>query len=289
MSPEATPSPPPEPAALVEHKISKPTLFISHASSDGEFANAIKQEIEKVFANGVSVYCTSSPGAIGAGSDWLADIEHKLSVAQAVIAVVTPVSIERPWLWFEVGATWSKGRSGVCRIYPLCVAEVNPSDLPSPLDRLQALSLAKATDLMLLFQALIDQFGFGKISSFRASNISGRVPKYANVKVVPVDLGERVFYSGKYTGYTDDELREVIDTQLFLPDAAKFDSSLSLYRGREDLIHNGKLIHFRQVDQRLDLPLGSSKRLLNSVASRYGLFPALESDNVVRYAADDKE
>jgi hypothetical protein len=113
------------------------------------------------------------------------------------------------------------------------------------------------------------------------------VPKYANVKVVPVDLGERVFYSGVYTGYTDDELREVIDTQLFLPDAAKLGSSL--YRGREDLIHNGKLIHFRQVDQRLDLPLGSSKRLLNSVAARYGLFPALETDNVVRYAADDKE
>jgi hypothetical protein len=286
MSPSEAPSPLPQPGTPEEHKISKPTLFISHASSDGEFANAIKQEIEKVFANGVSVYCTSSPGSIGAGSDWLADIEHKLSVAQAVIAIVTPVSIERPWLWFEVGATWSKGRSGLCKIYPLCVAEINPSDLPSPLDRLQALSLARATDLKLLFQALIDQFGFGKISSFRASNISGRVPKYANVKVTPVDLGERVFYSGRYTGYTDDELREVIDTQLLFPDSKRYGKSV--FDGREDLIHNGKLMHFRQVDQKLDLPLGSAKRLLNSVAAGYGLHPALETDNVVRYATNDK-
>ena len=39
---------------MTEHSIKKPTLFISHASSDGEFANAVKQEVEKVFANGVS-------------------------------------------------------------------------------------------------------------------------------------------------------------------------------------------------------------------------------------------
>ena len=101
---------------MTDHQITKPTLFISHASSDAEFANSVKQEVEKVFANGVSVFCTSSPGAIPVGVDWLADIEKKLGVAQAVIAIITPVSIERPWVWFEIGATWSKGRSGDCRI-----------------------------------------------------------------------------------------------------------------------------------------------------------------------------
>lgn len=83
---------------MTEHEIKKPTLFISHAVSDAEFANAVKQEIEKVFANGVNVFCTSSPGTIPVGRDWLSDIEEKLSVAQAIIAIITPVSIERPWL-----------------------------------------------------------------------------------------------------------------------------------------------------------------------------------------------
>lgn len=168
---------------MTDHEIRKPTLFISHAASDAEFANAVKQEIEKVFANGVNVFCTSSPGAIPVGKDWLSDIEEKLGVAQAIIALITPVSIERPWLWFEVGATWSKGRTGECRIYPLCAPEIELSNLPSPLDRLQALSMGKAAGLKLLFEALISQFGFGKISSFRASNITARIPKYRDVKV----------------------------------------------------------------------------------------------------------
>jgi TIR domain len=273
----------------MNHEIAKPKLFISHATTDGEFANAVKSEIEKVFANGVSVFCTSSPGAIPAGNDWLADIEGKLGSAQAVIAIVTPVSIERPWLWFELGATWSSGRSGNCKIYPLCAAEVDLNSLPPPLNRLQALSLGRAADLKMLFEALISQFGFGKISSFKASNITSRIPKYQQVQVKEVDLNDRGLYSGKYSGYSNNELMEIIDTHLFHPDRDKEVKFSTLYRGREELIQQGKLLHFRQIDRSLELPPGTARALVVAVAERYGLVPSLLSDNVVRfqYAKDD--
>ena len=270
----------------MDHTIQKPQLFISHASSDAEFANAVKEEIQKVFANGVSVFSTSSPGAISPGRDWLNDIEAKLASTQAVIAIVTPVSIERPWLWFELGATWAKGRTGDCQIYPLCTAEIDLANLPSPLDRLQALSMGRATDLKILFQSLIQQFGFGAISSFKASNITKRIPKYKDIKVQPADLAERAFYSGKYSGYSDEELMEVIDTNLVRPDHDKRVSYVSLYRGREDLLHNGKLTHFRQVDAKLDLPPGTARRLLVPAAGRYGLVPEYLTDNVVRFTEE---
>jgi hypothetical protein len=273
---------------MTNHEIKKPTLFISHATSDREFAEAVKQEIDKVFANGINVFSTSSPGAISAGNDWLNDIENRLNSAQAIIAIVTPVSIERPWLWFEIGATWLNGRKGDCKIYPLCAQEINLLELPEPLSRLQALSLGKATDLKLLFEALIKQFGFGNIASFRASNISKRIPKYKNVKVKDVDLSDRAFYSGKYTGYSDDELEEIIDTELFyrnnnpLRSWADNDLIIGSY-GREDRIELGKLIHYRQVDKQLELPPGTAKRLLILVAERYNLEPYQQTENVVRF------
>ncbi len=272
---------------MTDHGIQKPTLFISHATSDAEFANAVQQEVEKVFANGVAVFCTSSPGAISVGSDWLSNIEQKLDNAKAVIAIITPTSIERPWLWFEVGATWSRGRTGECRIYPLCAPEIDLSSLPAPLNRLQALSMRRAQDLRLLFEALISQFDFGSISSFRATNISKRIPRYKSVSVTEIDINERVFYSGKYAGYSDDELEEVIDTGLFQPDHEVFSTDLSLSpfgdTGREKLIHYGKLLHYRGVDRELELPPGTAKRLLNRVAKRYSLDPILEKENLVRY------
>jgi len=268
---------------MTDHQIAKPRLFISHATSDGEFADAVKSEIEKVFANGVDVFCTSSPGAIAPGADWLSEIESRLKDAQAVIAIVTPVSIERPWLWFEVGASWGRGRDGEVSIYPLCAPEVDLSSLPAPLDRLQALSMGRAQDLKMLFQALIQQFGFGKISTFRSSNITRRIPKYKDVEITKVDLGERVLYSGRYTGYTVEELCEVIDDGFFRPDKELYDIAGFMDSGPEKWLHNGRLVHYAAVDRQLDLPPGTAKRLLALVATRYGLEPVLQTDNLARF------
>jgi len=207
--------------------------------------------------------------------------QRPLHVPQAVIAIVTPISIERPWLWFEIGATWNKGKNGDCRIYPLCAPEIDLSNLPSPLDRLQALSMGRAQDLKMLFEALIVQFGFGKISSFRATNISKRIPKYKDVEIKQVDLNERALYSGKYTGYNGEELMEVIDDSFFRPEMAKAYSDL--YNDPEQYLHTGKLIHFRDVDKKLELPPGTAKKLLNTVAERYDLEVVMETDNLVRY------
>lgn len=204
-----------------------------------------------------------------------------------MIPIITPVSIERPWLWFEVGATWNNGRAGNCRIYPLCAPEIELENLPSPLDRLQALSMGRAQDLKMLFEALIDQFGFGKISSFRASNITNRIPKYKDVEIKQIDLNERALYSGRFSGYTSEELMKVIDDQFFRPVAYQFGNLI--YSDMEKYLHTGELVHFRQVDKRLDLPAGTAKKLLNTVAERYGLVPVMETDNLVRYQLDDNE
>ena len=272
---------------MQDHQIEKPNLFISHASSDGQFATVLKSEIEKVFADGLNVFCTSSVGAISASTDWLQSIEQRLDVAQAVIAIITPLSIERPWLWFEVGASWLRARKGHVTIYPLCAPEIDFGDLPAPLDRLQALSMGKAIDLKLLFEGLIKQFGFGKISSFKAANIQKRIPKYSAVKISEADLTGRSMYRGKFMGYSDADLSEVLRTALFQPELKKamdkdFYGRLQ-YRGREDHLYNGKLTHFRDVDEKHGLPPGTGRRLLVKLASEYGMLPELLTENIVRF------
>lgn len=273
---------------MSDHKIDKPNLFISHATSDGQFATVLKSEIEKVFADGVNVFCTSAAGAISASTDWLANIEHRLNVAQAVVVLVTPLSMERSWLWFEVGASWLRARNGDVRIYPLCAPEIDLGDLPAPLDRLQALSMGKAIDLKLLFEALIGQFGFGKISSFKASNIQKRIPKYNTVKISDEDRASRALYGGRYTGYNDDELSQVLITSYLQPeyeDRIRWDT---IKRGREDSIYNGQLLHFRDLDKRFDLPPGSARRLLLKLAPGFLLEPTLLTDNIVRFKGTDE-
>jgi hypothetical protein len=138
--------------------IDKPVIFISHAATDRPIAEILKSEIDRVFANGVYVFASSVPGIVKPGADWLHDIRENLEKATAVVVLITPVSINRPWIWFEVGAYWSRLQTGSGRIYPLCAPEIDLSDLPEPLNRLQALSLGKADHVKLFFQELCDRF-----------------------------------------------------------------------------------------------------------------------------------
>ena len=103
------------------------------------------------------------------------------------------------------------------------------------------------------------------------------------MKVNEVDLNDYALYSGKYTGYGDDELMEVIDTEFFASDEDNFSKFSSIYTNREALIHNGKLLHFRKIDRKLELPPGTAKRLLKNVATRYELLPLYENENIIRF------
>jgi TIR domain len=261
--------------------IDKPTVFISHAATDEPIANVVREEIRRIFSDGVEVFASSVPGVIEPGAEWLTSIRDSLTAATAVIVIVTPTSVNRPWVWFEVGASWSKMEEGEGRIIPVCVPEIDKGALPEPLGRLQAMSLGKASETKEIFRALVDQFGFGSLKGFRHAAIKSKLPKYGDLTVADIDLRSGTIYDGPYEGYSDEELQEVIDDQIVMPAWNT--------RGRDKLIHSpnlfgGQLLHFRQVDERYWLPPGTAQRLLrDAVLERYETEVIFETENAIRF------
>lgn len=68
----------------------KAVVFLSHAVTDAPIARVIHDEIRRVFADGVTVYASSVPGAVRPGEDWLESIRTNLSAAEGVIVVIAP-------------------------------------------------------------------------------------------------------------------------------------------------------------------------------------------------------
>ena len=228
------------------------------------------------------MYLLRVPGTVKPGADWLNEVKENLEKAKAVIVLITPVSINRPWIWFEIGASWSRLLAGTGRIYPLCAPEIDFSDLPEPLNRLQALSLGKAEHVRLFFQTLCDQFGFGNMKGFKGSAIASRLPKYTDLKVVQSDLRTGTLYSGPYEQYSDAELKELLDDAYFYK-AYSWERDHPYRKDRGNSIFEGRLIHYHEVDETLRLPPGTSKRLLKEVALRYKLVPDKEWENSIRF------
>jgi hypothetical protein len=261
-------------------EIQKPTVFISHAVTDQPIAKILREEIDKVFAGGVQVFASSVPGVIDPGADWLRDIRTNLETATAVIVIVSPTSLNRPWVWFEVGASWSQMEEGEGKIFPLCVPEVDKGSLPEPLGRLQAMSLGKATETKEVFRALIDQFGFGKIGSFRHARIKNQLPRYDELPVSPVDLQAGTIYTGPYEGYSAEELALVVEDVVVKPSW----NTETHQPGIGDRIFHRQLLHFRDLDEKYELPPGTTKKFLPKIMTkRYPVVVVRETENTIRF------
>jgi TIR domain len=267
-------------------RITKPVVFVSHAATDEPIVTILRNEMRRIFADGVQVFASSVPGVVRPGTDWLESIRDNLETASAVVVLITPVSINRPWIWFEVGASWSRMAAGSGAIYPICVPEIDLATLPEPLSRLQALSLGKADHIRLFFSTLCDQFGFGSMKGFKATTIRSRLPKYPDLPVAESDLQSGTIYSGPYEGYSTDELKEVLEDELLLPELRRFRSYGTRWR---DTLFNGRLIHYREVDERFALPPGTAKRYLIETSKRWRLNVEEEWENSVRFALTESE
>jgi hypothetical protein len=264
--------------------IKKPTVFLSHAATDQPIVQVLHDEIKRVFANGVDVFASSVPGELQAGDPWLDRVNEKLRLASAVIVLITPISLNRPWIWFEVGASWSRMEDGKGRILPVCVPEIDKGSLPEPLSRLHAMSLGKAAETKAVFEALVDLFGFGNLKGFKYAAIKAKLPRYDELRVADSDLRSGAVYTGPYEGYSDDELAEVLDDQLLKP-AWKEITGVFL-SGDFD----GRLLHFRAIDEQYRLPPGTAARLLPDAAiDRCFVKIRQRTPNTIRFELDKAE
>jgi len=84
----------------------KPGIFISHTGADAPVANELGRLIRRVFAGAIIPWYSSdkSPrGGIKPGEPWWERIHDELRGAAQVFALVTPRSVNKPWIYWESG------------------------------------------------------------------------------------------------------------------------------------------------------------------------------------------
>ncbi len=101
--------------------MNKPTVFISHSFSDEgwtrEFASSLQQR-------GVKVWLDSNSNH--QGHSLTEAIEKGLRQSSVIALLVTPDTINRPNLFFEIGAAMGMGKP----LIPVVSKDIDPSALP---------------------------------------------------------------------------------------------------------------------------------------------------------------
>ena len=101
----------PEPSAPKPVSSSSPLVFISHDSRDAALAEAFSKILSSVSAGVLKSFRSSdhrTTQGIEYGVEWYPAIRTKLAEAGDVVAILTPRSLERPWILFECGIAHGK-------------------------------------------------------------------------------------------------------------------------------------------------------------------------------------
>jgi hypothetical protein len=101
-------------------------VFVSHGGGDGFIVRHVAPEIEQAGA-----ICFLDKGQIKYGDDFRRRIFEELYACNELLILLTPSSINRPWIFAELGVAISRGIRTVAVVYSLDEAELQAKGIMS--------------------------------------------------------------------------------------------------------------------------------------------------------------
>jgi hypothetical protein len=123
-------------------------LFLSHSSADRHLASFIEDTLRAAIP-GIEIFRTTRVEQIPAGKPWFEIVQQHMRSADRVLVLLTPTSVDRPWINFEAGAAWITNK-----VVVPAVAGMSKEEVPEPLRSLQTLSLEHPREAAHAFEVL---------------------------------------------------------------------------------------------------------------------------------------
>lgn len=136
------------------------TVFLSHIHEEKDLALLIKSAIQDEFSGFVKVFVSSDGESIPSGANFLKRIESGLTECVAAIYLISPWSINRNWVNFELGAVWMKNLLSVSQggveipTIPFVHSGLDVGRLPNPISNLNAIMANSSSQLEQAFKSI---------------------------------------------------------------------------------------------------------------------------------------
>ena len=98
------------------------TIFVSHGNEDAWVAAQIARSLRQVGAN---TFLDETD--IPKGGNFRQIVHREIASSQELVALFTPWSAKRAWVWIEVGAAWGQGKPVVAVFYGMTVDTLEDS------------------------------------------------------------------------------------------------------------------------------------------------------------------
>ena len=125
-------------------------IFVSHTSKNDSVATAVTKVINDAFKGHIELYLAIEK--VVGGTQWKQELKRNLRSSHAIISIVTPDSIHKPWLYIEWAPFWLNGK----KTYLLLSENVSLGDLVEPMRDFQVVDMLDPDKIGKFLQALRD-------------------------------------------------------------------------------------------------------------------------------------
>jgi hypothetical protein len=100
-------------------------IFVSHIHEEADAAEALTKYLGDY---GFESFLSSERWQVRAGDRWFDRITEELAAARIVLLMLSKRSVDRPWIDFEAGWSWSQKKITI----PACFGGLDPGAMPRP-------------------------------------------------------------------------------------------------------------------------------------------------------------
>lgn len=155
-------------------------FFLSHDSVDKEVAEIVARTLSRVSLMQVSPWFSSdqSPsGGLKPGNIWFNEILQKLKESKALVVLLTPNSITRPWIYFEAGIAQALTHE----IIPVCLGIMRDSVNP-PLGMYQCYQLTDYRSFKEFVGKVLEKFNIAFDEEMTKPVLQGALSELGQIK-----------------------------------------------------------------------------------------------------------
>jgi hypothetical protein len=124
-------------------------IFLSYSVQESELAEFIRNVLNKSFKNKVEFFFNNIRG----GEKWKDVIQKGLNESDAILTILTPRYLQRPWAYIEWASFWLRDKT----TYVIVTDDVEIKDIVDPMKDIQCTRIFSESDVIKLMESIAEK------------------------------------------------------------------------------------------------------------------------------------